>query len=93
MSKNKIMTLFNTIWEDGKANGTISRNNMYKLEELSLLINQPIDRTKLLADYLKEAGKHYLELDHDEYFRQRLSPSEIVNILVDLLESKEYSEK
>ncbi len=89
MSKNKITTLFNTIWEDGKANRTISRHNMHRLEELSLLINQQIDRPKLLADYLKEVETRYLELEHLEYF----GPKEIVDILVDLLEKNDYSKK
>lgn len=45
-----------------------------------------INREKLLADYLKEVETRYLELEHDEHF----GPKEIVDILVDLLESKEY---
>lgn len=87
--KSKIQTLLNTIWEDGKANKTISRANMDRLEELSLLINQPIDKTRLLSDYLKEIETRYLELEHDEHF----GPKEIVDILVDLLEGRDYSAK
>ncbi len=48
-----------------------------------------IDRPKLLADYLKEIETRYLELEHDEHF----GPKEIVDILVDLLEGRDYSAK
>lgn len=48
-----------------------------------------IDRPKLLADYLKEIETRYLELEHLEHF----GPKEIVDILVDLLEGRDYSAK
>jgi hypothetical protein len=48
-----------------------------------------INRQKLLTDYLKQVDEICEIADWKTHF----GPKEIVDILVDLLESKEYSEK